>query len=317
MLKPDGMHWSASRFMLFSQCPRLYKSRYIDGVVSEPSLAMLFGKATHTALEAMHQGHRGTCLAGCADAGHRGLADPEARYTVGRTQFASEYAGLSETLEQVGLLAPAALYASGLRMLNQVAELGLNADGSSTAERWFSLPTRETLGFPTIGAIDLWSPPDSQHGAVVWDFKTTAGAWGTARAEREMWQPLLYTWAYRLVYDVIPVFKYVVLNRIQGTCEIFARTWTPRAWQDDLNGLMFQAEEIAEAVIDGNFECTRGHGTCLECGQPFGHDHVCADASRSARIKLGRHREPVPLRADQQVVTLDGTAWVQPSLTMR
>ena len=51
-------HWSASRFMLFEQCPQAFKARYVDGEVSDPSLPMLFGSAVHLALEALHQARK-------------------------------------------------------------------------------------------------------------------------------------------------------------------------------------------------------------------------------------------------------------------
>jgi hypothetical protein len=182
-------------------------------------------------------------------------------------------------------------------MLDQVAALGLTAvqrgnAGSNIDSTW---------GFPTVGAVDLWSPPWSVHGPVVWDFKTTVGAWGPDRVQRETWQPMLYTWAYRRAYDVIPTFKYVVLNRTDNSITIMDRSWSKRQWNDDLAALTFHAEEIAERVSDGDFDCTKGHGTCLECGKPYGHNHVCADGSRPAKIK---------------VVRKAGQAWVQPALAM-
>lgn len=292
----SGPHWSASRFMLFEQCPKLYKDRYVDGLATPASLPMLFGSAVHTALEALHQGHSQTCLPRC------GIDHSEERYREARAVYAERFDDMSVRLAELGLVASASLYTEGLRMLNAVAELGLNVDARSEPERWFSLPTQSVWQFDTIGAVDLWSPPKSKHGPVVWDFKTTAGAWSEARAERERWQPLLYTRAYQQAYGLVPTFKYVVLNRVSGTLEIFDRKWhSRREWNDDLADLSFHAEEIAEAVRDRNFTCTRGHGTCLECGKPYGHDHVCDAASRPVKIHLVRKH---------------GQTWLQPELDL-
>jgi len=174
------------------------------------------------------------------------------------------------------------LYLEGLRMIDQVAGLRLNADGKSKAERWITIPTEwGGLGWPVVGAVDLWSPPWAKFGPVVWDFKTTVGSWSAKRAEQERWQPLLYTWAYVRAFDIVPTFRYLVLSRTTGEVEFFDRVWSSRrAWDDDLNDLEFHAEEIAEAVAEGNFECSRGHGNCLECGESYGHDHVCRSPKR-------------------------------------
>jgi hypothetical protein len=264
--------------MLFEQCPRLYRDRYIDGIATTPSLPMLFGSAVHTALEAYHQGHRGVCLDGEAAEDH---------YDLARAVYQEKYDEMAVRLTELGLVAPAALYADGLWAIEAVAGLNLNADGRSTPERWFRLPTEATgLASPTIGAVDLWSQPWSQHGPVIWDFKTTAGSWGPDRAQRETWQPMLYTWAYRRAYDVIPVFKYVVLNRLTRTMQVFERSWSKVTWTADLRLVKTKAAAIVDAVQDGDFECAKRHGNCLECGRPFGHDHVCAEGSRPTKVKL-------------------------------
>lgn len=288
-------HWSASRFMLFEQCPRLYKERYIDGVASPPSLAMLFGKTVHTALEAMHQGHRGTrpMLFEHEDDGDR--------YAVARPVYTAGFDDMSTQLAPLGVVAPASLYLEGLRMLEQVAGLRLNADGISEAERWFVLPTIGMLGMPTVGAVDLWSPPWSQNGPVVFDFKTTIGSWSAERAQKERWQPVLYARAYQRAYGVVPTFRYIVLSRTGDAPASFDRSWSKREWDAELSSLAFHAEEIAEAVAARNFACERGHGRCLECGKPYGHHHVCEDASRSAKIKLVRKH---------------GQTWAQPALDL-
>ena len=256
-----------------------YKARYIDGVASEPSLAMLFGHTVHTALETLLQGHRQTCLV-CHEANSDHLDCARQRYW-------QEFDQMRATLRELEVEASSNLYLEGLRMIDQVGELKLNSDSCSKAERSIRIPTSWAgLDWPVVGAVDLWSPPWSRHGAVIFDFKTTAGGWGEARCQRERWQPLLYTWAYLRAYDVVPTFKYIVLNRIDGGLTLFERSWKSRsAWWEDFENLQFSAEEIAEAVRDGNFACAKRHGSCLECGEPFGHEHVCRTPARK-RVQL-------------------------------
>jgi hypothetical protein len=286
----DGNHWSASRFMLFEQCPRAYEDRYVHGIASEPSLAMLFGHCVHTALEVLLQGHGGSCLA--ADCGEDHSPQDTDHAEAARSRYEITFGAARAALAEDGIEAGGALYLQGLRMLEQVEALNLNADGRSQPERKITIPTEWAgLNWPVVGAVDLWSPPDSIHGPVVWDFKTTVGSWSQLRADKERWQPLLYTWAYVRAFKVLPTFRYLVLNRVSGALETFDRTWSrKRDLRQDLDELEFVAEEIAEAVRDGNFDCSRGHGTCLECGAPYGHGHVCATPKRS-RLRLSGHQD--------------------------
>jgi hypothetical protein len=281
---PRGDHWSASRFMLFEQCPRAYEDRYVHGIATEPSLAMLFGHTVHTALEALLQGQGGGCPV---------AASPhEDHLECARSRYFQYFDSMRANLAPLGVTVDGLLYLEGLRMIDQVNALALNSDGRSQSERWFAIPTEwgtegtDCYAWPVVGAVDLWSPPNSQHGPVIWDFKTTVGSWSEARAQRERWQPLLYAWAYVREHGVLPTFRYLVLNRMTGAVEQYDRTWSrKRDLRRDLDDLSFAAEEIAEAVADGNFSCTRAHGACLECGESYGHDHVCRTPARP-KLKL-------------------------------
>lgn len=281
-----GNHWSASRFMLFEQCPRAYENRYVHGLATEPSLAMLFGHSVHTALEALHQGHRGGCP-----------VEPEAHadhYECARSLYFRQFDSMRAILAPEGVTVDGMLYLEGLRMIDQVAAMKLNGDGRSRSERKISIPTAwGGLDWPVVGAVDLWSPPWSKHGAVIWDFKTTVGSWSQTRADKEKWQPLLYTWAYVRAFDILPTFRYLVLNRMTGAVDTFDRSWSSRReFERDLTDLEFHAEEIAECVAAGEYDCSRGHGTCLECGAPFGHDHVCATPKRTRLTLTGSRATP-------------------------
>jgi len=270
--------------MLFEQCPSKFKDRYIDGLASEPSLAMLFGHTVHTALEALHQGHRG----GCPET----PSEHEDRLQRARSRYFQEFDAMRAWLEPEGVQVDGLLYLEGLRMIDQVEDLHLNQDGHSKSERKITIPTRWAgLNWPVVGAVDLWSPPWSQHGAVVWDFKTTVGSWSARRANAETWQPLLYSWAYVRAFDVIPTFRYLVLSRTTGELTTFDRSWSSRReFSRDLEALEDVAEEIAEVVASGEYDCSRGHGTCLECGETFGHHHVCATPKRAHLTLTGAGR---------------------------
>ena len=280
--------------MLFEQCPEKYRARYVDGVVSEPSLAMLFGHTVHTALEVLLQGQGGCCpVCAARNVDHDASAASDGamrlKLDCARAVYYREFDTMRSILADEGVEAGGLLYLEGLRMIDQVDALRLNDDSKSSPERWFKIPTQwgaPRLSWPVVGAVDLWSPPWSKHGAIIWDFKTTVGSWSQTRADKERWQPLLYSWAYVRAFDVVPTFRYLVLNRVTGVVDTFERSWpTKSAFADDLNDLEFHAEEIAESVAEGNFTCTRGHGSCLECGEPYGHDHVCKTPKR-ATVKL-------------------------------
>lgn len=284
--------------MLFEQCPKAYEERYVHGIATAPSLAMLFGHTVHTALEALLQGQGG----GCPDHPF-GATD---HLECARSSYWQKFDLMRGILADEGIAVDGMLYLEGLRMIDQVAAMNLNRDGRSKSERWFSIPTEwGGLDWPVVGAVDLWSPPWSQHGAVVWDFKTTVGSWSQTRAEKERWQPLLYTWAYVRAYDRLPTFRYLVLNRMTGAVDTFDRTWSSkRELREDLNDLEFHAEEIAECVAVGNFECSLKHGNCLECGESYGHDHVCRSPSRPKVTLTGSRRSPETGRTGQPPIPL-------------
>jgi hypothetical protein len=273
--------------MLFEQCPRAYEDRYVHGLATEPSLAMLFGHTVHTALEVLLQGQGGGCPV---------AAEPhEDHAECARSRYFQFFSSMRSSLAALGVEAGGSLYLEGLRMLEQVEALRLNEDGRSRSEWKITIPTEwGGLDWPVVGAVDLWSPPWSKHGAVVWDFKTTVGKWSQLRADKERWQPLLYSWAYVRAFDTLPTFRYLVMNRLTGTVETFDRTWSRRRdFERDLDDLEFAAEEIAEAVVKGDFDCSRGHGTCLECGEQYGHDHTCREPKRHKLTLTGTGRRGI------------------------
>jgi hypothetical protein len=168
----------------------------------------------------------------------------------------------------------------GLTLLDKVFELQLSGE----PERWFSLDTDE-LGAPTVGAVDLWD----QVNHVVYDFKTTIGAWSQARAEREVWQPVLYTWAFVDVTDELPDFEYIVLNRATRALDRFHRKWTPDGYFEQMSLAWGRMRTIAVMVSADVLACHEQHGFCPECGGRWAHDHVC-DTGTTERIRLRKER---------------------------
>jgi len=243
-------HWSATRFMLFEQCPAEFRSRYVDGVALEPTEALCFGKAVHMGLEEHFSG-----------------GDGERAF---RAAWKAEVASLGRVVHP-------SLTGMGLTILGKVFDLDLHG----VPERGFSLDTNLELGAPIVGALDLYDQADN----VVYDFKTTRGGWTQDRAQTETWQPLLYTWAAWDETGQWPSFEYIVLNRVTGTLDRFRRQWTADEWLAQMNAAWTRMCEISVNVAQDQLSCPATHGYCPECGARWGHDHVC-DPPPSKRIKL-------------------------------
>jgi len=244
-------HWSATRFMTWDQCPGEFKARYVDGQKVQVTEAMAFGQAMHLGLEAHFHG----------DDGIRA-------FRAAWKSFIAELPSVDPNLTRVGM-----------DLFEQVVELDLHG----VPERGFSIDTNDTLLAPIVGAIDLWGAD-----GVTYDFKTTRGAWSQERAQKEVWQPVLYTWARWLEEpEYGGDFEYVVLNRLTGQLQRFRRDWSA----DDINVQMNAAWErmraIADDVAADRYVCAGKHGFCPECGDRWAHEHVCDQAARAGmRIRL-------------------------------
>jgi hypothetical protein len=246
-------HWSASRFMLYDLCPASFKQRYVDGLAEPPTPALYFGQAVHQGLEAHYNGQDGMRA-----------------FRAAWKQFAAEL--------ELNQSVTSRHTAAGLRLIDQVFDLDLRG----TPERGFSLDTNFELGAPIVGAMDLWSTEDN----VVYDFKTTRGAWSQARAQAEVWQPVLYTYAAWTETGQWPAFEYIVLNRSSGSLERFRREWTTDDYVEQLNAAWRRACQISVAVAQGRLDCAGRHGACFECGARWSHDHDCDAVPHSQRIHL-------------------------------
>lgn len=243
-------HWSATRFMLYEQCPLLFKERYIDGVGIVPTEAMSFGSAVHRGLEAHYQG------------------------TDGIRAFRAAWKALAKEL---GSPVDPSLTATGMTLIEHVIELDLKG----IPEYGFSIDTNADLGAPIVGAIDLFD----REGGIVYDFKTTVGAWSQARAQKEIWQPALYTTAFWDATGDWPEFHYIVLNRATGQLSRFQRQWTPEEYLEQMNAAWDRMVEIARAVAADELVCNGKHGYCPECGDRWQHEHACGPTPDRVRLK--------------------------------
>lgn len=242
-------HWSATRFMTFDQCPGEFKARYIDErpvVKTEP---MLFGSAVHMGLEAHYRGD-----------------DAIRAFRAAWKQFSLELGDVDPGLT-----------GKGMDLIEQVVELGL----SGIPERGFSIDTNADLGAPIVGAIDLWGADGTTY-----DFKTSKGLWSQERAQKELWQPVLYSWARWIEEpEYVGDFEYIVLNRVTGQLQRFRRSWTKDELLEQLNAAVERMHAIADSVREDHYECRGKHGFCPECGDRWGHDHVC-DVRATQRVRL-------------------------------
>lgn len=213
--------WSPSKFSCWDECPQEFYRRYVLREPIEPNTPMFFGTAVHKGLEAHFRGEDGDLA------------------------FRRNWRQAREVLTAAGLRV-ADLAGIGLDMIDKVAALGLHGE----PERKIWVRCEAYLNAPLLGYTDLWCV--DTHTII--DFKTTLGSWSAERAEREMWQPCLYSWAYWLETDVLPAFEYIVLNRGTGELQRFK---TQRI-HDQIADTLSRARQIAVAVAAEKWACTCG-----------------------------------------------------------
>ena len=243
--------WSPSKFVCWTQCPYEFYLRYVQHEPMVATEALHFGTAVHRGLEAHYRG------------------------TDGARAFRLAWRELGDELRATGLHVDAGLSAMGLDLVEATIALGLRGE----PERRVWLRTDATLTAPTLGYMDLFSPDAVE----VVDFKTTVGAWSQERAEKEIWQPCLYSWAFWEETGKLPTFRYVVLNRRSGQLEQFVT----RRTHDDIAVMLERAIAISRGVQREEFDCVcpKRNTDCPECGGHWEHGHVCEPA-RGLRIKL-------------------------------
>lgn len=215
--------WSASKLSAWDQCPREFYRRYVLREPVEPNVPMWFGTAVHKGLEAHYRG-----------------AD-------GELAFRRSWRECRTQLEAAGCRVSGDLFEVGMALIEKVVALDLVGE----PERKIWVRSDAYLTAPLLGYVDLWSP--TNH--TIYDFKTTIGVWGDARAERETWQPALYSWAYWLETETLPAFEYIVLNRLTRNVQRFRTQRT----HEQISDALIRARQIAVAIQGEQWEeCTCG-----------------------------------------------------------
>ena len=137
--------------------------RYVEGLREPPNVPMHFGSAVDDGLSAHFRGE-----------------DPD-------LAFLRSWKNKSIGLRSLGQHVPASLTRTALDLMAQVVALGLSGE----PQHRITLHWEPWLGVPVIGYADLWCP--DTHTVIDW--KVTSGKWSQARADREVWQPALYSLA--------------------------------------------------------------------------------------------------------------------------
>ena len=213
-------HWSASKFTCYDDCPAEFYQRYVLHEPMDIDPPMQFGTAVHKGLEVHFRG-----------------AD-------GDLAFRRTWRESIPNLRAAGYVVPNSLVEVGLCMIERVAALGISGE----PERKIWIRTDAYLGAPLLGYVDLWSAETN----TIYDFKTTLGAWGEARAEREVWQPCLYSYAYWIETEILPAFEYIVLNRSTGELQRFRTQRT----HEQISDMLTRARQIAVSVAAEDWTCT-------------------------------------------------------------
>lgn len=164
---------SASRLSAYSQCPALYRERYIVGSPMTPNVPVWFGNAVHSAIEAHFKGEDG------------------------ETAFLRSWKNKKQGLGVAEVPVPAYLTRRGLDLLEAVQRMGL----AGTPEINVSLRVAE-LPVPIVGFVDLYDAATN----TVFDWKTSMRPWGPRTVEAQRYQPAIYVQAIaeKLLGDVGP-----------------------------------------------------------------------------------------------------------------
>lgn len=214
-------HLSPSALSLFAWCPAQYHARYVLKRHDPPTVAQQFGLAVHRALEAHFRGD-----------------NPQQAF---RRDWRDRAAGLVD----LGIVVPPALTGRGMDLVDVVLELGLTGE----TEKPVTLNVGSFLPVPLYGIVDLW---DAAANRII-DFKTTSGKWSQERADREVWQPAIYSAALWAGGDAeLPSFEYVVMSRDTGRVDRFETHRT----LDQVDAAIEQARTIYRRILAEDFPCT-------------------------------------------------------------
>jgi PD-(D/E)XK nuclease superfamily protein len=170
---------SPSRLWAYDRCPQVYADRYIRKLEQPPSFEREYGTAVHAGLEAHFRG-----------------LDYE-------MAFLLAWRSATKILKAAGVTAPAWLTSRGLELIESVRGMGITGE----PEQRISVIVAG-ISVPIIGYADLIAE------GVIYDFKTTGWGWTQQHADREMFQPVIYSQAYAEAHNgEYPAFRFIVLPR--------------------------------------------------------------------------------------------------------
>lgn len=227
-------HLSVSAVQTYARCPAQYRARYVDRIVTPTTNPQAWGKAFHTALEALHRGQ---------DAELAWLA----AWNIAQRD------ALTSGMPSFG---PSKLH--GLELLEQFRQRGL-ADSTGEPERKFVLPfPSPKIPVPLLGYIDFTAPSDRHFR----DYKTTSGSSWTAEKVALEHQLHVYGWAYQRIYHHRPDRAlWVIFSTLTPTLEVIEGYPSP----DGFRLFERQAEAVWEGIIEGKYD---GCGECAICRPP-------------------------------------------------
>jgi hypothetical protein len=208
---------SPSRLWAYDRCPQVYFDRYVIKTVQPPSFEREFGTAVHAGLEAHYRG-----------------LDYEMAYLL-------SWRPAAKICTEFGISVPSFLTARGLELIDMVRSLGL----AGQPEQRITIVIAG-INIPIMGFADLISD------GVIYDFKTSGWAWKENRADREMFQPVIYSQAYAEAHKgTYPAFRFIVMPRNGGGLTILDGTRSSRQIFDTFE----RAREIHQAIESQQWDC--------------------------------------------------------------
>ncbi len=220
MEKHPPAYLSPSRLASYAWCPAQFHKHYVLNQPDPATPEMSFGTAVHAGIEAMMRDE-----------------DADLAYLRSWRELRNAFTGTVRVVADN-------LTSRGLVLLEMVRDLGISGE----PERHV-VYTHPGITIPLLGYVDLWG---DGH---IYDYKTTGYAWSQKKADRQIFQPAIYSWAYALEHDgQIPKFTYVTMSRFAGPVQLFDGTRSAEQIESAFE-LIKEIHELIEAKV---FDCSCG-----------------------------------------------------------
>lgn len=219
MIPHRPRYLSPSRLWAYDRCPGVYRDRYILKLEQAASYEREFGTAVHCGLEAHFKG-----------------LDHEMAFLIA-------WRLAQKTLKAAGVNVPSWLSSRGLELIESVRA---NSDITGIPEQRISI-ILAGVSVPIIGYADLMGD------GIVFDFKTTGWGWTQAHADKECFQPVIYSQAYAEAHNgEWPAFRFIVLprNGNSGLVELDGTRTVQQMWDT------FERIRVIHKAIEAQqFDC--------------------------------------------------------------